>query len=192
MAGTMTRRPLPALVALLALLLLTALVWWRVLNRSSGAGPDAAGGPTHSVCPSPTPTRTAIKATLPAPADVTVRVLNATSRSGIAGKAQDALVHDGFRARKAASNDHKHLDKIKAVAEIRYGRTSADAAKLLRYYLPGAHLVRLHHPKSTVVISLGKKYRHVATPAQVQAAMRADSVAASTSPAPPPAKPTNC
>src|SRR5690348_13233861 len=111
MAGTVTRRPLPALVALLALLLLTALVWWRVLNRGTGNGPEAAGGATHSVCPTPTPTRTATRATLPAPADVTVWVLNATRRSGIAGKAQATLVRDGFHAAKAASNDHKHLGK---------------------------------------------------------------------------------
>lgn len=192
MAGTVTRRPLPALVALLALLLLTALVWWRVLNRSGGAGPGAAGATTHSGCRSPTPTKTMARATLPAPADVTVRVLNATTRAGIAGKAQDTLVQDGFKAPKPASNDHRHLDKIKAVAEIRYGPATSDAAKLLQYYLPGAHLVRTKQAKTTVVISLGKRYRHVATPAQAAAAMRADSVAASTSPAPPPAKRSNC
>src|SRR3982750_2962517 len=34
MASTLLRRPLPALIALFALLLLTALVWWRVLHRA--------------------------------------------------------------------------------------------------------------------------------------------------------------
>ena len=93
MAGSLVRRPLPALIALFALLLLTALVWWRVMNRDSHK--DAA----QPTCPTPTPTESAD--TLPAPAAVTVQVLNGTfktkkPRSGIAGKVSTALEKDGF------------------------------------------------------------------------------------------------
>ena len=37
MATSTSRRPLPALAFLLALSLLTALVWWRVIHRSDSA-----------------------------------------------------------------------------------------------------------------------------------------------------------
>ena len=47
MATSTARRPLPALAFLLALSLLTALVWWRVLHRSdsakAAAPPDLLG-----------------------------------------------------------------------------------------------------------------------------------------------------
>ena len=70
MASSLVRRPLPALIALFALLLLTALVWWRVLHRadSTAALPN---------CPTPTPTAPPTQ-TLPAPPTVTVQVLNGT------------------------------------------------------------------------------------------------------------------
>ncbi len=175
--GTATRRPLPALIALLALLVLTALVWWRVLHRGTGTSNSAVPPPcpTHTSAPPTAPT-------LPAPESVTVRVLNSTSRSGIAGKAQAALVKDGFRSPRPAANDTKHHNKIKAVAQIRFGPDEKSAATLLRYYLPGATLVQTHSKRPVVTISLGRRYRHVASPQQVRAAMRAYGVSASSAP----------
>src|SRR5581483_9430611 len=70
MAEGTTRRPLPALVCLLALTLLTALVWWRVLNRS-----DSHASSTHT-CSS-----TAAVVVLPRPNGISVTVLNSTTRS---------------------------------------------------------------------------------------------------------------
>ena len=49
MASTTVRRPLPALIALLALLLLTGIVWWRVINRNDAEDSSAS-------CPTSTPT----------------------------------------------------------------------------------------------------------------------------------------
>lgn len=179
-SNTATRRPLPALIALLALLILTALVWWRVLHRNGGAQ-NAAGPqpcPTHSTSAPPAPSAQA----LPAPDAVTVRVLNSTDRAGIAGQAQAALVKAGFRSPQPAGNDLKHHDKIKGVAQIRFGAKAEQAATLVQYYFPGAHLVRTHRKRSVVTISLGKKYRRVASPRQVRSAMRAAGVGASTTP----------
>jgi hypothetical protein len=175
--GTATRRPLPALIALLALLILTALVWWRVLHR---------GGSSHNAAPPPTcPTHTSAPPStpeLPAPESVTVRVLNSTNRAGIAGEAQAALVKDGFRSPAPAANDVKHHNKIKGVAQIRYRPDEKSAATLVSYYFPGAVLVPTKSKHPVVTISLGKHYRHVASPQQVSAAMRAAGVGASTSP----------
>lgn len=165
MASTLTKRPLPALVALLALLLLTALVWWRVLHRSDGGGTAAAS------CPAPT----SVATTLPAPARITVVVLNATKRSGIAARARTALVADGFLVPRPAANDSPKA-KVPGVAEIRYGPAAKSAATLLRYYFPGARMVTSRSASASVVVSLGARYRSVAAPATVQAALRHDDV----------------
>ncbi|MDT4922424.1 MAG: hypothetical protein QOG01_137 [Pseudonocardiales bacterium] len=166
MASTVTRRPLPALVSLLALLLLTALVWWRVLHRSDGTNHQAA-----AACPTPTTT-----ATLVAPESVTVQVLNATSRTGIAAKARTTLIGDGFLIPRLAANDSSKT-KIPGVAEIRYGPAGKPGATVLRYYFPGAKIVVTSVKTSVVTVSLGSRYRSVATPAAVERAMKADKVA---------------
>lgn len=178
MASTLMRRPLPALVSLLALFLLTSLVWWRVLHR---------GGDTKDTarpCPSPTATQ----ARLPAPSSITVQVLNSTTRPGIGAKARSTLVADGFRVPAAAKNDTaKKRNKIKSSAEIRFGPTGKQAAALLRYYFPGAAMITTTARTATIVVSLGTGYKQVAAAATVQAALKGDNVAvANSSPSPNP------
>jgi hypothetical protein len=178
------RRPLPALVSLLALLLLTALVWWRVLNR--GDGSDKA-----SACPKPSAS-TSAPPTVPGPASVTVTVLNATTRNGIAAKARQALLADGFKVPALAANDPSKV-KIPGPAQIRFGPAGKDGAKLLSYYFPGAALVPNTGASATVAVSLGQKYIAVATAAQVKAAMARDKITVATpSPTPTPSGSASC
>ena len=106
MAERQKRRPLPALICLLALTLLTALVWWRVLHR----GADHAEA--KSTC-TPQVTQTA----LPRPATITVSVLNSTQRTGIAKGAAGVLTKRGFKV-SGYGNDKP---PIAGVAEIRFG-----------------------------------------------------------------------
>jgi LytR cell envelope-related transcriptional attenuator len=167
-ASSLTRRPLPALISLVALLLLTALVWWRVLHRDDGAG--AAHGSTRT-CVTPT-----AEATLPAPARIRIQVLNSTTRAGIAARARTTLVSYGFDSPTAAGNDRQKR-KVTGVAEIRFGSNAAEGAKLVAYYLPGARLVRTTSRSATVVVALGPKYRRIASQATVQAALKAHKVA---------------
>lgn len=170
MVSTLARRPLPALISLVALLVLTGLVWWRVLHRS-----DSSAGGAETPCPTPTPTVTATAAaTLPVPQKVTVQVLNATDRSGIAGRARSTLIADGFKSPQKATNDTN--GKVAGVAEIRYGPAGRDAAKLLSYFLPGAKLVPSQSTTATVVVSLGNQYSKVSTLSAVGSALVRDHV----------------
>ena len=174
MASTAQRRPLPAVLSLLALLLLTGLVWWRVINRSSGHTSDSASKPA---CPS----ASSSTQTLPAPATITVQVLNATTKKGVAGKARAAFIADGFKSPSAAGNDvTKKINKIKSPGEIRYGPTGKAGASLVRYYLPGAALVATKSKNATVVVALGTAYRGVASQAAVTAALKKAGLAAGT------------
>jgi hypothetical protein len=177
-----TRRPWPALVALVLLLVLTALVWWRVFNRSSSA--SEAG-------PKPCPTPTA-KVTYPAQDALSLTVLNATTKTGIAGRARSTLIADGFNVPALAANAPKErTNKITTVAEIAYGPASAQGAKLVQYYFPGATMAPSTTTSKTIVVSLGTTYKGVASQASVDAALRRDKARAGT-PTPSPSPSPTC
>ena len=171
MTSPTQRRPLPALVFLLALCLLAALVWWRVLERGTGSASakattcptTAAGKPKH----------------LPEPAAVTLAVLNSTPRKGIAAAARTALLTDGFTIPEAAANDSAAAGGhgvIAGVAEIRSGPLGAAGAQLVLYYFPGAKQVQTTATDGTVTVSLGSAYKAPASPAAVAAALKKDGI----------------
>lgn len=184
MAGTVTRRPLPALIALLALLLLTALVWWRVSGRDSGSSSASS-----TSCPTPTPSVTApAPATLPPPSSIQLTVLNATSRAGIASKARAAFLKLGFKSPTPAANDQtSYRSKVTGGGQIRYSPPGKNAARLLTYYLPGAALFPVPGTSSTITVALGPTYTAVASQRTVDAALAAAHLTiSSTAPAPAP------
>jgi hypothetical protein len=170
MAKSGARRPLPALAFLLALSLLTALVWWRVLHRADAVSKDSAS-PRSSCSATPTPTVTAV----PAPSAVTVEVLNSTQRNQLAADVGALLVHDGFKIAGVA-NDQTSRAPVQGVAEIRFGPAGRSAATLLSYYVPGATLVPDTRTSATVDLALGAKYTTVSTAAAVSKALTAARV----------------
>ncbi len=177
MASTAARRPLPALVALVALLLLTGLVWWRVLNRSSAS--------EHQPKPCPTPT---VRTKYPSQDALTLAVFNATTRSGIAGRARSTLITDGFNVPALAANAPKaRVNKIKQIAEISYGPASRPGAMLLRYYFPGATMVASKTKSKTITVTLGTAYKGIVAQKTVDAALkRNDAVVGTPTPSPSP------
>lgn len=170
------RRPLPALIFILALTVLTALVWFRVLHRadSSANGASATGSACPTVTALPTtstpPPGGAHRRTLPAPGSVRVLVVNATNRSGLAGRTSTELHRDGFRTATPA-NDQSAYDGS-GVGQIRYAGGEKRAALLVRYYVPGAKLVRLHRHTTTVTVALGDKFTGLRPAAKVTARLR--------------------
>jgi LytR cell envelope-related transcriptional attenuator len=170
MASTVTRRPLPALIALLALLLLTALVWWRVSSRDSGS----SAASTRCATPSASTTAAPPPSTLPPPSSIQLTVLNATSRSGIASKARTAFVRLGFKSPTPAANDQtSYRRKVTGGGQIRYSPPGKDAARLLTYYLPGASLLPVPGTSPTITVALGPKFTAVASQRTVNAALAA-------------------
>jgi hypothetical protein len=157
-ASTVVRRPLPALISLLALLLLTAIVWWRVLHRD-----DSSAKQTAKACPSATVTAPA-PTVLPAPRSIDVEVLNATDRRGIATAARSAFIASGFKSPRMAGN-LKVKRPITTSGQIRYSPAEKSAATLVSYYLPGSRLVATRTTQKRVVVVLGTKYQKLATPA---------------------------
>ena len=182
------RRPLPALVAIAALTLLTALVWFRVLHRGTGSAAT-----TPKACPTPTVTST--PSVLPKPNLVTLIILNSTNRNGLAAGAKKALVKDGFKVGEVTddSTTYGGHGTITGVAEIRYGPSAAAAATLLTYYLPGATLVATDSSASSVIVALGNKYKAPAVAASVSAALlSAHATTATTTPSSRPTPSPTC
>ncbi len=180
MANAARRRPLPALIALVALLLLTGLVWWRVLGRNNSEDTKHVAKKTCATASSASASASTAAA-LPAPSAVTVAVLNSTTKKGVATKARSTLISAGFKSPGAAGNDSvKKLGKITSVGELRYGPTGKSGAMLLRFYLPGSTLVATTSRTATVVVSLGTAYRGVASTATVQAALKKADLMAGT------------
>jgi hypothetical protein len=164
------RRPLPALICLVALTLLTALVWWRVLHRDSGS--------SHSNASCDTSTSATV---LPRPGSVTVFVLNSTTRSGLAKSTATALTKAGFKVSGFGNDTGNPV--IPGVAEIRYSADQKDGATLLGYYITRAKLVALPPTSSQKLeVSLGKQFRAVTTAAGVTAAMKAANTTTSPTP----------
>ena len=143
---------------LLALLLLTALVWWRVLNR----------GDSHAAAHGRRPARRSRRRRrLPAPASrssVDGAATRRTRERASPARARTTLVTDGFNVPEPAANDTAEGTRSPAVAEIRYGpngKPGGDPAALL---LPGrdagAHARRR---RQSVTVSLGDQV-HAASP----------------------------
>jgi hypothetical protein len=165
------RRPLPALVFIGALSLLTALVWFRVLHRNDETSSGAAGPSCPATSPAATPTPTV----LPIPRNVTVQVLNSTNRDGIAGRASRALARQGFKVDKAQDDTTAYGGHglIKGVAEIRYPVNGLASATLLTFYFPHATLSATDSASPTIIVSLGAKFTKVVPNANVRKALAA-------------------
>ena len=156
------RRPLPALIFILVLALLTAIVWWRVIHRVSS---EASAQPSASCSP-------AAVTVVPIPAAVTVHILNATNRTGLAAGVRSSLAKAGFVVADIGNDDVP----LPGIAEIRYGPAGRAAAKLVGYYFPGATLIGSARTDNQVEISLGAKFTAVSTTATVKAALTRDHV----------------
>lgn len=156
MARPSARRPLPALAFLVGLSLLTALVWWRVIHRA-----DSGHTTAKSACPTPTNT------VVPQPSAVTIRVLNSTNRSNLAHTVATTMGKVGFKV----ANIGNDTNTVAGVAEVRYGPKGSAGATLVSFYLPGATLVATQSSDSQVEVSLGTKFKSVATTAQAKQTM---------------------
>jgi hypothetical protein len=156
------RRPVPALILLLALSLVTAVVWWKVLHRDSEAGDALAG------C-QPVPTLASLKVN---PKTVKLRVYNSTDKAGLAKSAADQLHKRGFAITKTSNDPLGASREVQGVGELRYGPSGANQALLTSLYLPGIRLVQDPRTDAVVDVAIGPSYKAIATAAQVTAARK--------------------
>lgn len=165
-----TRRPVPALILLAALSLVSAVVWWRVLHR--GPEVDTALRPCQQK-----PTLTALALN---PKTVKVRVYNATDRGGLARTVANQLKNRGFVISTTGNDPLAGSRDVRGVGELRYGTPGAEEAALIGLQFPGITMARDPRTDAIVDVAVGPDFRSVATTAQVDAAKKKAAASART------------
>lgn len=119
--------------AVIGAALVVGLIAASVIGPTAPKQPRAAATTTPTATASATPTPTVSQSHTPSPtatplrkrSAVTVLVLNATSRSGLAGRVSDSLEAEGYRKRSVGNDD----DAATSVVYYRSGYR-AEAARL--------------------------------------------------------------
>ena len=164
MAISTARRPFPAMVFIAVLFAITAVVWWRVLNRPDSSPDSPQTSPTKvQTCAS----HGAKPLSLPTPKSVTVVVLNGAGRDLLATQVSGQLKSRGFKV--GAPGDAPSPST--GTAEIEYGKSGKAAATLLAFYLPGSKIVSTNRSDATLNLILGSSYRSLASPTTVSQAI---------------------
>lgn len=107
--------------------------------------------------PKPLPCTTAPPEVLLTPADVSLNVYNATSRSGLAGSTAKVATKRGFKVKKIANDPNKA--SIKQSAQIRFGPSGAASAKVVQARVAGSVLVKDQRKDDSVDLVLGNKWK---------------------------------
>jgi hypothetical protein len=156
-------------VATIVVLAALAAAGWYGWHRWHGHGRSAVATPRTCVTPTAAPTPAAA-------GQVTVAVLNATDKVGLAHQVAAALRTQGLRVGKVGNTK----TRVGGVAMISYGPQSHAAALTVAEYVPGATLVPA--TASGVTLQLGPEFTALAPPAQVSAAHSRDLASASPRP----------
>ncbi|HEV2784243.1 MAG TPA: envelope integrity protein Cei [Actinophytocola sp.] len=149
-------RPVRACFLITAVAVLAGVIWVYLLHREQVAGQTAS-------CPGSAPASVSAAAVEPfaivAPAGITVRVLNATDRPGLAAQVAASLQAQGFRLAAVGGNDLLHpRGSMRCVGQIRFGPGGTPAARTLSLVLPCAQLVRDGRADDTVDLALGAAF----------------------------------
>lgn len=148
--------------AVLAVVVLAAAAAGLWITRKDSPGVVVAR------CPTPSPAPVAL--VLPAARTVKVQLLNGTTRNGLAAQVADELRAGGFVVLSADNAPAA----VGGASQLRYGVRADAAAKLLSFHVPGSVLVADRAvPAGVVAVVLGSDFRRLATPAELQAALRA-------------------
>ncbi len=163
------RRPLPPLIFLLVLGLAAAAVWWNVLKQHEAQSAEEARAcaTAQEAPPSLDPTT------------LSVRVLNATDRGGLAQQVGAELQRRGFTVAEVGNDDTDR--EVTGPGEVRHGPRGAEAARYVALVLPGASLYPDTRATAQVDLVLGPEFEwpaSLATPEQVAAALSTATSAA--------------
>lgn len=162
------RRPLPALITGIVLVVGVGVVWITVII-SSGQSATVDCNPlttsnksaaTSGVGAGQALNPDALDKTAPLPAaDVRVRVLNGTRERGKAGIVATALQQLGFKQTAPPANDPLYPDQnLQCRGQIRFGPNGASAARTISLIDPCVELVRDDRQDASVDLALGTRY----------------------------------
>ncbi|WP_279102426.1 LCP family protein [Gordonia bronchialis] len=123
-------------------------------RKASTPGSSTTTGDSSSTPAPTTPeTPTRVSATAQNAANVGVRVLNGTGRTGLAGEVSQQLANSGFDVRGVADASESRTDTV-----VRYGPGQQDAAATLAATIPGATIQSDRTVRSGVEVILGSGF----------------------------------
>jgi hypothetical protein len=154
------RRPLPPLIFLLVLALAALGTWWYVIRHE---GQQTAK--EEQACQS------AEAAVPPAlePANLHLRVLNATDTAGLATTVGTSLTERGFVVDEVGNDSSGRT--VTGVGELRHGPRGADPAAYVKVYIPGATDFLDTRADETVDVVIGPDFSTLASADEVAAAL---------------------
>jgi hypothetical protein len=139
-----------ALITLGVVLLGLFFAFWYALSYFESDSQSQAGASAGPTCQPADPN-------VLTPQQVTVRVLNATNRTGLAASTAKGLASRGFDVSGAANDSSKR--KTPAVAEVRYGPQGEAGAKLVLTVMPkGTKLYNDKRKGAKLDVVLGTKF----------------------------------
>lgn len=151
------------------LALAAAGVWWNVLRQHQAQTAEAAEAcaTAQQAPPSLDPTT------------LSVRVLNATDRSGLAQQVAEDLRNRGFTVAEVGNDDTER--NVTGPGEVRHGPRGSNAARFLSVFVPGATLFPDTRATAQVDLVLGPTFEFpagLAAAEQVAAALATATSAA--------------
>lgn len=163
------RNATPAVIALVAMVVATTVIWSIALTRSDEIGTPAACNPppqTESgeqpVLGDPVTPSTMVEIAPATLNSTNVRVLNASGRGGQAGEVAAALRDLGF-AQPSSANDPIYLsERLDCQGQIRFGKTGEAAAAAMWLVAPCTELFRDNRPDDSVDLALGTDFTALA------------------------------
>jgi len=177
-------------LAVVASVVAVGLIGWgtlQLIDVFTGGGDKATAAGTTGDCrtkSSASPGPSASPKVLPKPGQVTVNVLNATPRSGLAKETADELKKRGFAIGDVGNATKAYDKKVKGPGLLLGAKAATDAAlPVLGTQLAGAELKTDTRPKPAEVdLIIGTAFKQLTTKADADRAL-----AALTKPAPTPA-----
>ncbi|KOX36686.1 LytR C-terminal domain-containing protein [Streptomyces sp. ESR1.13] len=135
-------------------------------DKASAAGAAGCATPAKASAPPSAPV-------LPKPGQVTVNVLNATTRSGLAQKTADELKKRGFRVGEVSNAPAEYDKKVTGTGLLLGPAASVKTSlTLLGTQLPGAeHRTEAARKGAAVDLIIGDGFKGLAKPADADAAL---------------------
>ncbi len=180
--GYRRRKPLPAIVFVVLLVIAAVVVWTKVIDRADNvsAAIDCPPAPTVPGQPAPQ-TGTALpygaldKVTPEPPSEFRATVYNASTKHGAAQAVSTELTELGFTQQGQPGTDPLYprsstssADVMNCQGQIRFGANGEAAARTLSLVLPCTQLIRDNRQDTSVDVSIGSKFGSVAPNADAQ------------------------
>lgn len=174
------RNFLPAILLLVALSVVTLLVWVIALNRPADVREAAIcnppPAPTDPSAPAPTPGVQVSRADMvevgPARlADTKIRVLNASGQGGQAAEVATALKDLGFAEPTAANDPIYTSARLECQGQIRFGEAGRAAAAAVWLVAPCTELFEDERGDDSVDLALGTDFTELSSSDDIEAVL---------------------